>query len=366
MGKFREFLLRNAGGENESGRAVYILRVAALGETIYFALFGLFLLIFGVLLPSILPFSCCAAALLILWDTYRRHSPLSLTFFYILNTLWIIVAVVFFGWDAGIQHMTFVLLLFIFITSYLSMSIKVVLGLLVYALRMGLYFYTLSAEPVFPFSIQLNHVIQFLDTTTVYLLLILIMSVFATDTLRAEGKLAKANRKLNTLADTDPLTKLPNRRCALRHIEECVMESPTPICPTVAIGDIDFFKKVNDTYGHEAGDKVLEVLADLVKETMEPHGFCARWGGEEFLFFFESLNIDNASFVLNVLLDKIRATVISFQDLKINVTMTFGMEDTILNGKTSEEISRQVDQVIGIADQKLYMGKQNGRNQVVA
>ncbi len=365
MNSFKELLLRNAGNENESGRTAYILRVASLGLCFYYAIFGIILLIFRQIYPSILPFWCSVSMLLIIKHTYQRHTNHSLQAFYLVVTLWIILAVVFFGWDCGIQHLAFVLLLFIFTTSYMSMKVKSLCALLVYALRMGLYYYTLSATPKFPLSSRANSILQFLDTTMVYLLLILIMSVFANDTLRAEGKLAKANKKLNMLADTDPLTKLPNRRFILRHIEECVNDSSNPLCPTIAIGDIDFFKKVNDTYGHDAGDRVLEILSDQFRKTMEPYGVCARWGGEEFLFFFEHLNLDNANIVLAELLGKIRVTSIPFGNEQIHVTLTFGVEDAMLVGKTPEDLKKEIDEVIRIADEKLYMGKQRGRNQIV-
>ena len=370
MNQLKDFLLRDAGDENESGRAVYVLRVGILGECVYFILFAVILLLFGRWLDSLLPLACCAVSLLLMYFTYHRqdrrhHTSHCLGAFYGITTMWIITTVILFGWDCGIQHLLFVLLLFVFTTSYRSIKIKVILGLIIYGLRLGLYFYTTRMLPFFPLSMKLNHALQLLNTTTVYLLLILIMSVFAGDTLRAEGKLAMANQKLNALADTDPLTKLPNRRHALKYIGECVHNSSTPICPTVAIGDIDFFKKVNDTYGHEAGDRVLEILADLFHKTMEPYGLCARWGGEEFLFFFEHLNMDNAKIVLFELLDKIRVTVIPFGDQSIHVTMTFGMNDAVLRAQTPEEIMRQVDQIIMKADEMLYLGKQNGRNQIV-
>lgn len=364
--KIKDFLLRDTGGENESGRAIYILRVATLGQSLFFALFSLILVLGGPASHAILPAICCIIAILIFRYTYFRHTSRSLGMFYLMTTVWIILGVIFFGWNCGTQHMAFVLLLFVFTTSYLSMNIKALLGLLIYGLRMGLYFYMRYAKPLFPLSEQQNHMLQFLNTTMVYLLLIVIMSVFAGDTLRAEGKLAKANRKLNALAETDPLTRLPNRRFVLRHISECVHRSPDPICPTIAIGDIDFFKKVNDTYGHEAGDRVLEVLSELFRKAMEPHGVCARWGGEEFLFFFEHLNLDHAHMVLSDLLAQVRQTVIPFDNVKIQVTLTFGVEDAVLDARTEEEITRQIDDVIQRADEKLYMGKEHGRNQIVA
>lgn len=362
----KDFILRDTGDENESGRTAFILRCTSLGLVVYYALFGVILLMFGHLKSSIFPFICCASVGILLQRTYHRHTRQALGMFYCIVTVWIILAVIFFGWDCGIQHLTFVLLLLIFTTTYMLMKIKALCGLLVYVLRLGLYFYMLYSHPIFPPGTKLNTTLQFLNTTTVYLLMILVMSVFASDTLRAEGKLAKANKKLHNLADTDPLTKLPNRRYILRHIGECARDSQNPLCPTIAIGDIDFFKKVNDTYGHEAGDRVLEVLSELFRQTMEPYGVCARWGGEEFLFFFEHLNLDNANLVLQNLLNKIRATVIPFGDEQIKVTLTFGLEDALLNGKTAEELTKEIDDVIKVADEKLYMGKQAGRNQIVA
>ena len=152
MEKIREYLLRDIGNEMDSGRAMYLVRVTLLGEFVYFALFSVVLLLFRQWKGSALPLLCFVISLIIFRGTYHRSkTEWTLPLFYLLSLFWIVIAIVLFGWDCGIQHLLFVLLVLIFTTSYSSMSVKIPLGLMVYAVRMGLYFYTLSVEPFLPF-----------------------------------------------------------------------------------------------------------------------------------------------------------------------------------------------------------------------
>jgi len=175
----------------------------------------------------------------------------------------------------------------------------------------------------------------------------------------SEEKIIRYSKKLEMLATTDPLTKLQNRRGMLNHIEEYVTESreKSGMLLTLVIGDIDFFKHINDTYGHEAGDYVLETLAKIMNEFMEDKGMVARWGGEEFLFSLEGTNGDYAFEDISKLLHLIERYEFSFEGTPINVTMTFGVEEY------DDYIG--IDRVISKADEKLYMGKKQGRNRVI-
>lgn len=164
-------------------------------------------------------------------------------------------------------------------------------------------------------------------------------------------------RSLRTLINRDSLTSLSNRRSGdirLRKIMEEADSKGTPFC--VAIGDIDLFKKVNDTYGHECGDLVLQGVANVLRQFMHGIGFAARWGGEEFLLVFEQADLDQAYSLLEELLDKIRALEIKYNDQLIKVTMTIG----VAPGSNCD-----MKDLIRIADEKLYEGKSAGRNQVV-
>ena len=125
----------------------------------------------------------------------------------------------------------------------------------------------------------------------------------------------------------------------------------------MAIGDIDFFKKVNDTYGHDVGDEVLKAVAKTMVDNSSSDTFLARWGGEEFLIVYPNCNGDDAYVALEKLRRIIQKNEIKVNDIIINLTMTFGLAEFSYN--------RDQETTVKEADEKLYIGKSNGRNQVV-
>lgn len=166
-------------------------------------------------------------------------------------------------------------------------------------------------------------------------------------------------RSMRSMMESDPLTGLFNRRSAHRKLAPIVAKaknSPESFC--ICIGDIDFFKHVNDTYGHDAGDEVLVKVADIIREHMKNYGFVARWGGEEFLMVFDRTSLLMAENSLWGLLDKIRAAEIRYDNYVIKVTMSYGVSEW--------DKEESVDALIRSADDKLYYAKNNGRNRVVS
>ncbi len=169
--------------------------------------------------------------------------------------------------------------------------------------------------------------------------------------------LIKTQKSLQKLVEQDILTGLYNRRSGeklLKRVCENYTKDGTPFC--VAIGDVDHFKNVNDTYGHECGDVALTELSSRMKEHMRGHGFVARWGGEEMLLVYDGMHLDKAANYMQELLDAIRTKPIVYGGVNINITMTFGLTEG--NGDKIEHIVRD-------ADEKLYQGKNSGRNQIV-
>lgn len=164
-------------------------------------------------------------------------------------------------------------------------------------------------------------------------------------------------RSLRSLVEQDALTDLFNRRSADRKLKQVIQRHEsqhTPFC--LAIGDIDFFKKVNDTYGHDCGDLVLKNVAAKLREHMRTNGFAARWGGEEFLLVFDHMGTVQAHEVLERLLEDIRAMECPFEEHIIKITMTFGLT----GGETTD-----ITQLLHLADENLYRGKAGGRNRIV-
>ena len=172
--------------------------------------------------------------------------------------------------------------------------------------------------------------------------------------LATDGK--RMARSIKTLVEYDALTEINNRRFADKKLEDIrikMLETGVKYC--LCIADIDFFKKVNDTYGHEMGDIVLKMVADKLKKGMIGKGFVARWGGEEFLLLFENRELDIAYRELNMIMDDIRTIIIP--NTQKQVTMSFGLTEAKPMETSDETLSR--------ADANLYEAKESGRNQIV-
>ncbi len=172
--------------------------------------------------------------------------------------------------------------------------------------------------------------------------------------LAVDGKsMAKA---IKTLVEYDALTQLNNRRYGDKKLQEIRMKSvEMGVKYCICIADIDFFKKVNDTYGHEMGDEVLRAVADKLKVGMVGKGIAARWGGEEFLLIFENRELDIARRELSIIMDDIRTIYVPDTDRQI--TMSFGLTAMIPGESTDESLKR--------ADENLYEAKETGRNQII-
>lgn len=169
----------------------------------------------------------------------------------------------------------------------------------------------------------------------------------------------EVNESLQNMIQRDGLTGLYNRRAAMKFLTEFVAAANAVDGETFtfAIGDIDFFKKVNDTYGHNCGDEVLKMVSSIIGNISEEEGFAARWGGEEFIVVYKG-GIEQALRKLEAVAEQIRNTSIVYEKQTVSVTMTFGVLEYIA--------PRKLDWVISNADILLYRGKESGRNQIVS
>lgn len=164
---------------------------------------------------------------------------------------------------------------------------------------------------------------------------------------------------LRKLVECDTLTGLNNRRYGnnkLTSIRESAEVTGMHFC--LGICDIDHFKRVNDTYGHEAGDEVLKAVAEQLKVGMGGHGYVNRWGGEEFMVIFPNKEKDEAKKILDTIRENIQAMEVKYDDNVIKVTLSSGV-----TGWRSGESN---DDTLKRADENLYYAKEHGRNQVIA
>lgn len=355
----KELIFQDVKSENETKRTAVILRLFCIVMWLYYLVLLAVCLIYGDMLVFQVSIPCSLLYLLSFYWTYRDRTKYALWMVNAITLGWIVTIVFSLGWDSGVQHFLFVLMMSVFMTSHMRMRFKVLYAAVLCFIRLGLYLYTLEYKPEFMMKPEIGIAFQFWNTFAICSIIIVSMAIYSSDSMEMEKKLMDYNEKLKTMASIDPLTKLGNRRNTLTYLERKTEDYQKGNISnlTIALGDIDFFKKVNDCYGHECGDIVLKRVSELMKEKLEGRAKVGRWGGEEFLIILPECNGDEATAALTELLSAIRRTKIEYGGEKVCVTMTFGVTEYDSRVKT--------DEIINEADRKLYIGKESGRNQVV-
>ena len=166
--------------------------------------------------------------------------------------------------------------------------------------------------------------------------------------------LTQDNRVISNIAQRDPLTELLNRRGLQSSVAIKLSQSKTV---AIVLMDIDYFKVINDDYGHDAGDSVLQNFAKLIAESIRKHDLLARVGGEEFLLILPDVEQDTAVKIAENLRAKVEQFCFTYNDTKIPVTISLGVTVT----KDKFEFDKHTKQ----ADMALYEAKNTGRNRVV-
>ncbi|MCT0225266.1 GGDEF domain-containing protein [Synechococcus sp. CS-1328] len=175
---------------------------------------------------------------------------------------------------------------------------------------------------------------------------------------RYQAMLKDLNQSLHEAATHDQLTGIPNRRLMAdrcRDEDERASRHGTSYC--MAIFDADLFKSVNDTYGHDMGDRVLIELAAVLRGGMREYDLCARWGGEEFLALFVGSSAKTSLEIVSRLLQNVRNLTISADGQELRVTMSAGLAEHEPGETYVETFTR--------ADAALYEAKQSGRDRCV-
>lgn len=167
-------------------------------------------------------------------------------------------------------------------------------------------------------------------------------------------KLNRTNDHLNYTATHDALTGLYNRYNLNGKLNE-LKKSSEPFC--LVMGDIDDFKKVNDTYGHECGDLVLKSVADTIMKNLSKDDIACRWGGEEILLIMPGKEEDCLP-VVSKIREEINSLNLDYEHKTVKVSMTFGFA---ANGDENADI----DTLLNVVDKRLYKGKGSGKNVII-
>lgn len=354
------FITKDTGNKNESKKLIVVIRIILLSALVYFVA-NLVLCQSAFLDKNGLLFYWSFFIILIFIGifilSYYAKTLFVLWLFNIGSISWICAIVHFWGWDTGVQNFLMVLLILYFFSSYEQYVGKICYALGLCIFRIFLFHAYRHKLPIWNLGTSEENMLQMLSTITIFWCLSVIGYVFSKDSQDLEGKLVEYNNQLKQQADTDTLTGLPNRRRAMEYMENLANYSNLNNGFSFCICDIDFFKKVNDNYGHDFGDVVLKEISKIFKEEVNGKNFSARWGGEEFILLFPGCNGDDAYVKLEKLRRRIKETKIKKDDLEISITMTFGLTEYDFKGGLEATIKE--------ADNKLYMGKEKGRDIII-
>ncbi len=180
--------------------------------------------------------------------------------------------------------------------------------------------------------------------------------IFLVEIQTATNQLQRQNEILDTMAHIDPLTELYNRRSMHTFLSDVqVARENGAFC--LVMCDIDDFKKINDTYGHDTGDNVLREIARIVKSQVEGHGRACRWGGEEMLLLIYG-DLEQAHRIAENIRCEVNSFVFCLGGQSIHCSITIGV--------ALHREGDRIDHTITHADNNLYYGKRNGKNRVVS
>lgn len=270
--------------------------------------------------------------------------------------IWIhmILAVICSGWGMGFQVYSFALLPIIFYGDYLGRRLHkktiypILLSIMVVLSFFGLRAYTWNHDVL----LIMEH--PFLEKgasciNAIFMLIFLIIFQASYERLMIQT---------DHVASKDQLTGLNNRH-SMRNIIRTVLEQQNgEEMMAFAMADIDNFKKINDTYGHKAGDIVLQEVAGRMEGIQDSDIYVSRWGGEEFLVMALGEGcLERLKETMDDVVSQVRDIVVDYGKHTIRVTITAGV--------ARKQEQETVDEAIHRADEYLYQGKVSGKNQVV-
>ena len=252
----------------------------------------------------------------------------------------IIPIIIYFGSSLvkGRKRWTIALILFLDFTTFIILYLR--------------FFYE---EPIYDVTPAVRLVLVVFSAFAMIFAVIFYTSMYIFTSENTVTSLEAKNKQLSVDAHEDALTNLLNRRGFLPLVRALMEDGKTHFC--IAFCDLDDFKRVNDSYGHEAGDEVLLHAATMIKQELPGCDIC-RWGGEEFVILMKDCDKLTAKGRVERLRKTIESNPTTFFTKQIFVTTTIGLAEYKAKYKQPEEVIKK-------ADERMYYGKQHGKNVLI-
>ncbi len=235
-----------------------------------------------------------------------------------------------------------------------GIKISTIFGIVSFAVFISCRMYSYYNLPLYSTDSTLFvQTVYFINMLCTFTLLLVYSLIFASEINAAQTVLRQKNAELANLASKDTLTGFYNRR----KMHEYLLNAAGGKEPfSLIMSDIDNFKKLNDSYGHDCGDEALKAVSDACRGCIAEGDRICRWGGEEFLIL-TNRSLDGAADTAEKIRSAVENCSLVFGGNDIKITMTLGVAEF--------DPSSTIDKVITAADQKLYAGKNSGKNRVV-
>ena len=332
-----------------------VKKVAAVVNTVILLLvFGLAAFFVFINVPFLVAFSIPTACIYLVgyYLIYKDKLDFYVWMVYCWLTLYMGVTTVCLGYGYGFHLYCFSMIPVMFVTEYIAyklgrrsmkaLSVSIVIAVF-YIICTG---YAAYFGPIYERDQKAAAFFWIFNALIVFGFLIYYTKYLIKSVISSEEKLREA-------ALVDRLTRLYNRHYMFDRLSEVTAEDRLYV---LAMVDIDGFKQINDTYGHNGGDEVLQVVSERMRSVCTDCEI-SRWGGEEFLMIFD-LPLEEAIQKLEKLRISIESSPVLFDGREIYVTITIGA--------AARSSGQSLDAWVGEADSRLYYGKQNGKNRIIA
>lgn len=244
-------------------------------------------------------------------------------------------------------------LLILMVVPFENRKLPVVFTCIMPFIMVGSYLYDMNSTPPYDIGIY-NNVLSISNIIVTFSGVVILFSLNRMVRSFVDSFIQNRMVELESQAYIDPLTKLYNRRYADIYFDQMCDDTGRATC--VAILDIDDFKNVNDTWGHETGDVVLKMMSDILVGNTRKSDIVIRWGGEEFLVIITGTELPGARIMMEKIRKIIESTAFPCEESSFYLTITVGVD-----AFDPQDIVRSIE----LCDQKLYAGKRSGKNQVV-
>ncbi|MCR5724361.1 MAG: GGDEF domain-containing protein [Treponema sp.] len=307
----------------------------------------------------------CTLVLLLLCLLYKKMNRITaLTVFLIVTLLYCILLPVIVNMNCGTEFylLSSIPALFLLTADYKKpRGYYTILNILIFFALLFLLCYRITHTPPTKLFIAERRLFYMMSQYTAIGLSITFMTYSGFNSLvilhHLSHKSKFLQKELEYTAKHDALTSLMNRRRTAEIFAECEQRKEADNTDfAICIFDIDNFKKINDTYGHDAGDFILKSYSSAVRKAFHESIKVARWGGEEFLIIFPAIT-QNTIYELERIRKRIAATPIEYNGKPITVTATYGI--------SSSRNIHSAGEVLADADHMLLEGKDNGKNRLV-